>query len=107
MAVATADRSRIREQRDRSVPNGLDGRLTESGGSTDQRFDFVTFDTSEHSEITCEPAIVVWFALADGMPLEEEHSINVVSSAPAPAPINHVSYSESGSFRLTSMMPRT
>lgn len=151
------------------------GKLLESGGTTDQRFDFVTFKMSEHSTVTCDPPIVVadadakpgatsrvrctghsqttkttftqagvstfvgreavvvggasipslhtredmllsggqtgavrvdiWFALTDGLPLKEVHSIRVVS--PAPAPLNHVTYTELGGWQLTSMTPRT
>ena len=33
-------------------------KLVESGGRTDQRFDFVTFKMSEHSTVTCDPPIV-------------------------------------------------
>ena len=36
-----------------------DGTLTESGGTTGQRFDFVTFKMSEHSGVACDPPIVV------------------------------------------------
>ena len=149
--------------------------LTESGNTTDQRFDFVAFKVSEHSQITCAPPIVVadpsaapgtsapmrctgrsqttkasftqtgtarfvgletvtigsvqvpamhtredvltngtqhgashidiWFALSNGLPLKETHSINIVS--PAPAPIDNVTYTEHGSWQLTSMTPRT
>jgi hypothetical protein len=35
------------------------GRLVESGGTTDQRFDFVGFKMGEHSNVTCDPPIVV------------------------------------------------
>ncbi len=150
-------------------------RSTESGGTTDQRFDFVTFKTSEHSDMTCRPPgvvadlaavpgasspvrcigrsqttkttftqagtavfvgretvvvggvrvaavhrredlhmtgdqtgevrIDVWFALSDFLPLKEAHTIRVVSSAPAP--LNHVTYSEHGTWQLTSLTPRT
>jgi hypothetical protein len=150
-------------------------KLTESGGTTDQRFDFVAFKVGEHSEITCDPPFVVadpsaapgtsapmhcrgrsqttkgsftqtgtatlvgpetvtvegvkvpalhtredihtkgtqngdahvdiWFALSNGLPLKETHNINIVS--PAPAPINHVTYTERGNWQLTSMTPRT
>jgi hypothetical protein len=34
-------------------------RLTESGGTTNQKFDFATFKVGEHSEITCDPPFVV------------------------------------------------
>jgi hypothetical protein len=40
----------------------------------------------------------------DGLPLREQHNISVVS--PAPSPINHVSYTESGSWQLTSLEPQ-
>jgi len=149
--------------------------LLESGGTTTQRFDFVTFKTSEHSVVTCQPPMVdadldakpgattpihctgrsqtthasftqsgtttfvgresvmvagvavpafhvrqdtrlsggqtggahtdIWIAVADGLPLEESHTIHVVS--PAPAPLNHVTYNESGRWQLISMTPRT
>ena len=36
-----------------------DGKLVESGGSTDQRFDFVVFSQSDHTDIVCDPPIVV------------------------------------------------
>lgn len=151
------------------------GRLVESGGTTTQRFDFVSFKMSEHSSVTCDPPFVVadlagapgattpvrcvgrsettkstftqagtatfvgrehvtvgdasvpalhtredllltggqtgevrfdvWFAAANGLPLKESHSINVVS--PAPAPLDHVTYSELGRWQLQSMTPRT
>jgi len=149
-------------------------KLVESGGTADQRFDFVAFKTGEHSKTVCTPPFVVadldaapgtstpvhctgrsettkttfrqdgtatyvgrdtvrvggvgipalhtredlllsggqtgsvhidiWFAAANGLPLKEAHGINVES--PAPAPINHVNYSEHGSWQLTSMTPR-
>ena len=151
------------------------GKLMESGGTTDQRFDFVAFKASEHTDVTCTPRVVVadlaalpgarspvrctgrsqttkttfaqtgsatfvgretvavgatrvlalhtredlrmsggqtgevkidiWFAATDGLPLKEAHSLRVAS--PAPAPLNHVTYVESGSWQLTSMTPRT
>ena len=150
-------------------------KLLESGGTTDQRFDFVAFSTAEHTDITCAPPITVadlaatpgttspvrctgrsrttkttfrqtgtstfvgrenvvvggveipglhtredlrlsggqtgevhidiWFAATNGLPLKEEHSISVAS--PAPAPLNHVTYTERGSWQLRSMTPRT
>ena len=150
------------------------GKLVESGGTADQRFDFVAFKTGEHSKTSCVPPFVVadltatpgtstavhctgrsettketfrqngsatyvgrepvivggvavpalhmrenlrlsggqvgtvnidiWSAVGSGLPLEETHSINVES--PAPAPINHVKYSENGTWRLTSLTPR-
>jgi hypothetical protein len=150
------------------------GRLLESGGTTDQRFDFGVFSSSEHTDVKCTPPIVVadlgaragakspihcsgrsrttkttfeqtgvatfvgrgavvvggvrvaglhtqedmrlsggqtgevhvdiWFASTTGLPLKEVHSIRVVS--PAPAPLDHVTYSEHGSWQLTSGMPR-
>jgi hypothetical protein len=46
----------------------------------------------------------IWLAVADGLPLKETHSISVDS--PAPAPINHVTYTERGSWHLTSLTPR-
>jgi hypothetical protein len=149
-------------------------KLVESGGTADQRFDFVAFKTGEHSYTACTPPFVVadlaanpgtftpvhctgrsdttkamfaqngtatyvgrdtvtvggldvpalharedlhlnggqtgdvhidiWFAASDGLPLKEAHSISVDS--PAPAPINHVNYSEQGTWQLTSMIPR-
>jgi hypothetical protein len=45
----------------------------------------------------------VWFAQSNGLPLREQHAIRVVSSAPAP--INHVTYSETGTWQLTSLTP--
>jgi len=151
------------------------GQLVETGGRTDQRFDFVTFKMSEHSTVTCEPPIVLadpaaragtatavrctghssttnanftqsgtatfvgresvmvagtpvsafhtrealalsgdqtgavhidlWVATNDGLPLRERHDINVVSGAPAP--LDHVTYTEQGSWTLTSLTPRT
>lgn len=151
------------------------GRLVESGGRTDQRFDFVTFKMSEHSTVTCTSPFVVadpsakagstkpvrcnghssttnanftqtgvvtfvgaetldiggtpvsalhereqlllsgdqtgsvridlWLAASDGLPLSETHEINVVSGAPPP--LNHVTYSEHGNWRLKSLTPRT
>lgn len=47
----------------------------------------------------------VWVAASDGLPLRETRTIEVVS--PAPAPINEVTYSEHGTWRLTSLTPRT
>jgi hypothetical protein len=151
------------------------GKLLESGGTTDQRFDFGFFASREHTDVTCSPVIVVadpaaapgtrspihcsgrsrttkttfeqvgvatylgreavsvggvavpglhvqqdmhlsggqtgsvhvdiWFASTNGLPLKEAHSIRVVS--PAPAPINHVTYTERGTWQLTSEAPRT
>jgi hypothetical protein len=46
----------------------------------------------------------LWFAVADALPLAETHSIRVVS--PAPAPINHVTYTERGRWQLTSLAPQ-
>ncbi len=150
------------------------GKLTEAGGTADQRFDFVTFKVGEHSRTTCDPPFVVadlaaapgttwpvhctgrsdttkatftqtgtatlagrddvevagarvpawhtrerlrlsggqtgevkidiWFA-RNGLPLQEQHVITVLS--PAPAPLGHVKYTEKGTWRLTSMTPRT
>ena len=54
---------------------------------------------------TGDVAVDTWFAESDGLPLKETHDIRVVS--PAPAPIDHVTYSERGSWRLTSLTPRT
>jgi hypothetical protein len=34
-------------------------KLSESGGTTDQRFDFGVFAKSEHADITCDPTFVV------------------------------------------------
>ena len=151
------------------------GRLVESGGTTQQKFDFATFKIGEHSEVVCNPPFVVadlnarrgatapvqctgrsqttkatfeqagdavfvgretvlvegravpgvhtreemhlsggqtgqvrvdiWFATADGLPLKEAHRIHVVS--PAPAPLNHVTYTEQGGWQLRSLTPRT
>jgi len=53
---------------------------------------------------TGEVHIDIWFAAADGLPLKESHAISVGSSAPAP--INHVTYTELGSWHLTSLTPR-
>jgi hypothetical protein len=53
---------------------------------------------------TGEVHIDIWFAAANGLPLKESHAINVVSGAPAP--INHVTYTELGSWHLTSLTPR-
>ncbi len=39
----------------------------------------------------------VWIRATDGLPLREERTVSVVS--PAPAPINHVTYSEHGSWQ--------
>ncbi len=52
---------------------------------------------SQHEEL--------WIAKQTGLPLREQRSIRVAS--PAPAPLNHVTYTERGSWRLTSMTPRT
>lgn len=149
-------------------------KVVESGGTADQKFDFVAFKTSEHGVTTCAPPFVVadldakpgavarvrctghsettkasftqtgtatyvgretvtvggvevpavhtrqdlhlsggqtgtsrvdiWLAVADGLPLKEAHSISVDS--PAPAPINQVTYTERGSWHLTSLTPR-
>jgi hypothetical protein len=46
----------------------------------------------------------VWLAAANGLPLREEHALKVVS--PAPPPLNHVTYLERGSWRLTSLAPQ-
>ena len=149
-------------------------KLVESGGTADQRFDFVAFKEGEHSNTSCTPPFIVadlaatpgtsapvhctgrsettkatfrqdgtatyvgrdtvtvggtgipalharedlhlsggqtgnvhidiWFAASDGLPLKEAHSISVES--PAPSPINHVNYSEHGTWQLNSMTPR-
>jgi hypothetical protein len=47
----------------------------------------------------------VWLRATDGLPLREQRTVSVVS--PAPAPINHVTYSEHGSWQLTSLTPRS
>jgi hypothetical protein len=47
----------------------------------------------------------VWIAEKNGLPLREERTISVVS--PAPAPLNHVTYTENGRWQLTSLTPRT
>jgi hypothetical protein len=47
----------------------------------------------------------VWAAATDGLPLREVRTIEVVS--PAPAPIHEVTYREHGTWRLTSLTPRT
>ncbi len=47
----------------------------------------------------------VWLAASSGLPVREERTITVVS--PAPAPLNHVTYTEHGSWRLTSLTPRS
>lgn len=49
--------------------------------------------------------IEIWLAADSALPLRETHSINVVSSAPAP--INHVTYIEQGQWQLTSLVPST
>lgn len=46
-----------------------------------------------------------WLAATDGLPLQEERTISVDS--PAPSPLNHVTYTEHGSWQLTSLTPRT
>jgi hypothetical protein len=149
--------------------------LVERGGTTTQRFDFVTFTQSEHSVVTCTPPMVlvdlsvkpgtttpihctgrsqttkstflqsgtvkfvaretvvvggaavpavharqdtqlsggqtgeahtdIWLAVSNGLPLKESHTIRVVS--PAPAPLNQVTYKETGHWQLTSLTPRT
>jgi hypothetical protein len=152
----------------------VDGRLVETGGSVEQKFDFGALSRSEHSTVSCRPAFVlydptshpghrepvqcvgrsettgaemlqqgevrfvgpavvridgqripslhfvqditftggqsgsaheeIWIAAADGLPLREVRSMTVVS--PAPAPLYNVTYSEHGSWRLTSMTPK-
>ena len=47
----------------------------------------------------------MWLAEKDGLPLREERTIRVVS--PAPAPLDHVTYTERGRWQLTSLTPRT
>jgi hypothetical protein len=47
----------------------------------------------------------VWLAEKDGLPLREERTVSIVS--PAPAPLNHVTYTEHGRWQLTSLAPRT
>jgi hypothetical protein len=49
--------------------------------------------------------IEIWLAADSALPLRETHSIEVVSSAPAP--INHVTYTELGQWQLTSLVPST
>ena len=46
----------------------------------------------------------LWLA-ANGLPLQEQRTISVDS--PAPAPLNKVTYTEQGSWRITSLTPRT
>lgn len=46
-----------------------------------------------------------WLAAANGLPLQEERTISV--NSPAPSPLNQVTYTEHGSWRLTSLTPRT
>jgi hypothetical protein len=152
----------------------VDGRLIERGNATDQKFDFGPLSQSEHTEIVCDPPVVLydpaavpgqhhpvrcrgrsqttkasqvqrgritlvghttvvvggtrvpaahlrqdvtitgdqrgsdhedlWIATADGLPLRDEHRITVES--PAPAPLNQVTYSEHGSWLLTTLEPR-
>ena len=149
--------------------------LVERGGTTTQRFDFVTFTQSEHSVVICTPPMVLidlnaqpgaktpihctgksqttkssfvqsgtvtfvgreaimvggvgvsavharqdtklsggqtgeahidlLLAVSNGLPLQESHTIRVVS--PAPAPLNHVTYTETGHWQLTSLTPHT
>lgn len=38
--------------------------LLETGGSADQKFDFVAFEQSEHSTVTCDPPITLFDAAA-------------------------------------------
>ena len=45
----------------------------------------------------------IWFALTTGIPVRERHTIRVVS--PAPAPINQVTYTETGEWQLSSLTP--
>ncbi len=52
---------------------------------------------SQHEEL--------WIAATNGLPLREQRRITVVSSAPAP--LNEVTYSEQGTWTLTSMKRRT
>jgi hypothetical protein len=47
----------------------------------------------------------VWIDRETGLPLREQRDIRVVS--PAPAPLTRVTYTERGSWTLTSMTPRT
>ena len=47
----------------------------------------------------------IWFAADNTLPLREQHLITVVSTAPAP--INHVTYTEQGQWQLTSLVPKT
>jgi hypothetical protein len=49
--------------------------------------------------------IDLWFAADSGLPLNETHSIRVVS--PAPPPLGHVTYAEDGTWHLESTTPRT
>jgi hypothetical protein len=148
--------------------------LYESGGTTEQRFDFGLFSQSEQSVVTCTPPVVIadraaavgsswpvrctgesrttkshllqtgtitylgtadlvvgttvvhtlhqreetqlsggqtgtnvsdlWLAASNGLPIQEHHAVKVVSGSPAP--INKVTYTEEGSFLLTSLTPR-
>jgi hypothetical protein len=152
-----------------------DGKLRETGGTTDQKFDFGFFKQSEHSVVTCDRPVLVadlaappgtvhdmhctgrstttdsamtqtgtftlvgpdtvdvggqdvaavhgrqevkvsgdqtgtvrldiWFAASDGLPLREEHHISVVS--PAPSPIDEVTYTEDGAWKVSSLSPTT
>jgi hypothetical protein len=46
----------------------------------------------------------LWLGL-NGLPLQERRTISVKS--PAPAPLNEVTYTEQGTWRITSLTPRT
>jgi len=61
----------------------------------------ITFDAEQRGTVTVD----IWFATSNGLPLREEHTITVVS--PAPAPLNRVTYKEIGTWELTSLQPRT
>lgn len=47
----------------------------------------------------------LWLRASDGLPLRESRRIRVIS--PAPAPLNEVTYTERGEWRLSSLRPRS
>jgi len=60
----------------------------------------IQFSGDQHGNETVD----VWFASDTGLPLREQHTLSVVS--PAPAPLNRVTYTESGNWQLTSLQPK-
>ena len=80
------------------------GRTTVVVGGTRVRALHYAQDVKVSGDQTGSAHEEVWIAAKNGLPLREERTISVVS--PAPAPLNHVTYSEHGRWQLTSLTPQ-